>query len=286
MRNKPIITPDSNFSNDELEGVLNNDELRSKHVLSMLRERKDEVNISNISLIPHTLVQFWDDTQSIPKDVQICMDSWRLLEGNFEIKLFDDISGEAFISEHFNDTYLESFKRCKHPAMRSDYFRLCFILVNGGFYVDADDVYQGVDIEYLFQDNKLKIQPLCYDSSIDSMVDSSVFLNNLVDSPGLTYYVNNNPIIAPPNHPIVRTALERSTKMLLAQGIDEAQNVQSTTGPGNLTISLAQHNITNKSASVTHNFMFLSDWDRIAVSKWPLDYRKDKRNWRLWDGQN
>jgi hypothetical protein len=163
---------------------------------------------------------------------------------------------------------------------------LCFILVNGGFYVDADDVYQGTDIEYLFQDNKLKIQPLCYDSSIDSMIDSSEFLDNLVDSPELTYYVNNNPIIAPPNHPIVCTALERSTKMLLAQGIDEVQNVQSTTGPGNLTISLVQHDIANKSNSVTRNFMFLSDWDRIAVSQWPLDYRKDKRNWRLWDGQN
>ena len=286
MRNAPIPTPDAELPNNELDDILTNDQSRSKYVLNMLHEETNEANTPNTSLIPHTLVQFWDDIESIPADVQKCMDSWRLLSGNFELKLFDDTSGEAFISENFDDTYLESFKRCKHPAMRSDYFRLCFILVNGGFYVDADDVYQGTDIEHLFQDNKLKIQPLCYDSSIDSMIDASEFLDNPVDRPELTYYVNNNPIISPPNHPIIRTALERSTKMLLAKGLEEAQNIQSTTGPGNLTISLVKHDIENKNNGVIRNYMFLSDWDKTAVSQWPLDYRKDKRNWRLWDGRS
>jgi len=44
--------------------------------------------------------------------------------------------------------------------MQSDYFRLCYILVEGGLYVDADDVYQGMDIDYLFTDSRLKINPL------------------------------------------------------------------------------------------------------------------------------
>ena len=49
--------------------------------------------------------------------------------------------------------------------MRCDYFRLCFMARNGGFYVDADEVYQDVDCEYLFEDGRLKLQPLCYEMS-------------------------------------------------------------------------------------------------------------------------
>ena len=47
--------------------------------------------------------------------------------------------------------------------MQADYFRLCYLLVEGGFYVDADDVCVGTDIGWLFEDGRLKLQPLCYD---------------------------------------------------------------------------------------------------------------------------
>ena len=55
--------------------------------------------------------------------------------------------------------------------MRADYFRLCFIMKVGGFYVDADDIYQGLSVEELLVDGCLKLQPLCYEVATDSMVD-------------------------------------------------------------------------------------------------------------------
>lgn len=39
-----------------------------------------------------------------------------------------------------------------------------------GGYVDTDDVYLGSDINVFFTDDKLKIQPLCYDITTDSMI--------------------------------------------------------------------------------------------------------------------
>lgn len=289
MKNALIPTPDSNTPKDEpsSSGITEDDRLRSKYMLHIIREERNSAHKTDASLIPRILVQFWDNIESIPADVRKCMNSWQLLEdSDFERLLFDDKSSETFISNYFDEKHVEAFKRCRHPAMRSDYFRLCFILMKGGLYVDADDTYQGVILKHLFQDNRIKLQPLCYDSSTDSMIDTTDFLINLPNKPDLTFYVNNNPIIAPPDHPVIRMALERSTSILLNQATDEAQDVQSTTGPGNLTASLVRHAIEIEHDGKARDFLLLNDWDMVSVSQWPLDYRKDKRNWRLWDGQD
>ena len=47
--------------------------------------------------------------------------------------------------------------------MRSDYLRMWFVLAESGLYVDADEVLLGDDWRHIFQDGRLKVQPLCYD---------------------------------------------------------------------------------------------------------------------------
>src|ERR1700730_10750757 len=89
----------------------------------------------------------------------------------FERWLFDDVTAARFIAEHFSALHVLAFKKCQHPAMRSDFFRYAFMLKVGGFYVDADDVYLGGPIERLLGDGRLKLQPLCYDIATDSMRD-------------------------------------------------------------------------------------------------------------------
>ena len=74
--------------------------------------------------------------------------------------------------------------------MRCDYFRLCYMVRHGGFYVDADEFYQGGDYASLFQDNRLKIQPLCYDISSATMVPYDIFAKERSDSPNWIFYVN------------------------------------------------------------------------------------------------
>lgn len=278
----------SNVSIDEYISsvVAEDDHLRSRYMRRLIQEAGTYMRQSAASLIPRVLVQFWDDAKAIPADVRECMDSWGPLEEQgFQRFLFDDDSAGRFIAECFGHRHLAAFEQCRHPAMRSDYFRLCFILRKGGFYVDADDAYQGGDCESWFGDNGLKLQPLCYDISSDSMVDTANFLINPRDSSDLIFYVNNNPLIAPPGHPVIRIALERATKMLLAQ-LGDIQDIQSITGPGNLTASLVLHAIESKHAGEAHNFTLLPNWNAVAVSRWPLEYRGDERNWRLWVNRN
>ncbi len=194
--------------------------------------------------------------------------------------LFDDLQARHFISTKYSHRYLKAFDLCYHPAMRCDYFRLCYILINGGFYVDADEVYQGTDCSGLFCDGRLKVQPLCYDTASATMVSSDIFMRQCQASAHWIFYINNNPIISPPNHPIIGLALERATNILLH--CSDRPEIQSTTGPGNLTASIVRHSI---SSSLTghrnRDFMILRNWEAISVSRWPLSYRNDYRNWRL-----
>ena len=265
--------------------IAENDRLRSRYVRHLIREA-DSRTKGTAAVPPRVLVQFWDDAKAVPADVRECMDSWRPLdEKGFERLLFDDISAGQFIEGNFGRRHSTAFGRCGHPAMRSDYFRLCFIMKMGGFYVDADDVYHGGDFEAYFRDDRLKLQPLCYAISSDSMVDAADFLTDPLDVPDLIYYFNNNPLIAPLGHPVIRLALERSTKLLLSQA-DGSRDPQSTTGPGNLTASLVQHAIESEGTNEAPDFVILADWDTVAVSRWPLQYRNDERNWRRWVSRN
>ena len=163
--------------------------------------------------------------------------------------------------------------------MKSDYFRLCFIFMEGGCYIDTDDVYQGAPIEHLFTDGRLKIQPLCYDMSTDKMVPPAVFAEQGADAPGWIFYFNNNPLMAVPGHPILERALSSATHALEENTANDLPEIQSTTGPGNLTKSI--FDAATESGEVGCDLFVLRDWETIACSRWPLSYRNDARNWRL-----
>lgn len=156
---------------------------------------------------PMTIVQFWHNIGQIPPDVEDCIESWRLLERRgFTHVLFDRGTARAFIGQRLGERYTTAFDRCYHPAMQSDYFRLCYMLTEGGFYVDADDVYLGVPVDHLFYEGGLKLQPLCYDIASALMVPPSVFTQAGRHAPNWVFYFNNNPLMASKRHPIVERA--------------------------------------------------------------------------------
>jgi len=229
---------------------------------------------------PRTIVQFWHNLRELPEDVKECIASWtRWTSSGFTHRLFDQHSAKAFIAGSLDARHERAFKSCYHPAMQADYFRLCYLLVEGGFYVDADDVCVGSEIGWLFNDGRLKVQPLCYDTASGTMVKPSVFLQSGAYDPGWIFYFNNNPLIANRRHPLIQRALAQATILLELDGEDVLPEIQSTTGPGNLSKSLFDLGIA--SGLVESDLMVLRDWDSVAVSRWPLSYRGDARNWRL-----
>ena len=188
--------------------IAEDDRLRSCYMRDLIQETPQIDGPSGVANIPKVIVQFWHDSRAIPADVCECLDSWQPLTGQgFQRVLFDDNKARRFIAKHFGSSHVAAFDRCPHPAMRCDYFRLCYIYTYGGFYVDADEVYQGGDFQPLFRDGRLKLQPLCYDCLSDTMVQVDLVIRNPADSPYWVFYVNNNPLIAPASHPVIRLAL-------------------------------------------------------------------------------
>lgn len=232
--------------------------------------------------IPRTLVRYWHDSLQVPADVQACLDSWApLRDAGVALRMFDDITAATYISCRYGPAQVDAFAQCEHPAMRSDYFRMCFVLAEGGLYVDADDVLLDDGWRRVFRDNALKLHPLCYDVPGATMVaatESGLFER---PDPHRIFYLNNNPIAAPPGHPVLRRALARATRMLLDR--TRPSEIQSTTGPGNLTAALAAH-VHQESRAARHlDFHLLFDWESTAKPDWDLGYRHDDRNWRNWD---
>lgn len=263
--------------------IAEDDQLRSNHIRDLVHEATPVITESNGCDIPKVLVQYWDDLQNTPADVRECLDSWEALKNQgFDRVIFDYYRARDFVSRELDGRYLQAFDLCHHPAMRCDYFRLCYILHAGGFYLDADEVYQGADCNEFYCDNRLKVEPLCYEISTGRMIDVDSFMIERKYSPDWIFYVDNTPLIAPANHPIMRLALDRATRILLTRA-EERLDIQSTTGPGNLTASLVTHSITSKISGRMRDFMILSNWGATSISRWPLSYRDDERNWRLWD---
>lgn len=231
------------------------------------------------ALIPKRLIRYWHDSSNLPQDVRVCLSSWdRLGDEGFEFYMFNDASAAAYIAGAFGDRERQAFARCSHPAMRCDYLRMCFVLAEGGLYVDADDVLLGDNWRHIFQDSRLKVQPLCFDISAGGMMPAAEIWRADLPTDGRIFYVNNNPIAAPANHPILRRALVRATDKLL--GDKRFPEIQSTTGPGNFTAALAAHARYLEVAGHPCDFELLRDWDSVAETRWDLSYRGDARNWR------
>ena len=165
--------------------------------------------------------------------------------------------------------------------MRSDYLRMCFVLAEGGLYVDADDVLLDDGWREIFCGGTLRVQPLCYDIGAGGMVSATELRRTDLPTDNRIFYVNNNPIAAPADHPILRRALSRATDALL--GDNPAPEIQSTTGPGNLTASLAAHALEVQERGAHLDFELLLNWDATAEPCWDLGYRSDARNWRNMD---
>lgn len=256
---------------------------RSEFIRKLVQRRSDQRCISARyeQLTPKTIIQFWHELQQLPHDIKECITSWTRWEASgFKHILFDENTAKAFIRSALGARHESAFERCYHPAMQADYFRLCYLLVEGGFYVDADDICVGADISWLFEDGRLKLQPLCYDIESGSMVKPSTFLSVDAYDPSWIFYFNNNPLVASKEHPIIERALSEATRLLELADEGVLPEIQATTGPGNLSKSIFDL-ATISEFDIEGGLVVLRDWDSLAVSKWPLSHRNDARNWRL-----
>jgi hypothetical protein len=81
------------------------------------------------------IVQFWRG--KVPSDIIPLVDTWKTLNPDSSYILFDDQSAEDFMRQQFSAKLHEAFCKITIPAMKSDVFRVAYVLVKGGLYVDC-----------------------------------------------------------------------------------------------------------------------------------------------------
>lgn len=63
---------------------------------------------------------------------------------NFNFFFWDDAAAENLMEEHFSEQRIfEFYQQCPHGIMRADIFRLCVLLIHGGWYFDLKSQFQG-----------------------------------------------------------------------------------------------------------------------------------------------
>ncbi|WP_114941812.1 glycosyltransferase [Mucilaginibacter endophyticus] len=239
---------------------------------------------SSSNEIPKMIIQFWDNFDNLPDDVGACIETWKTTrESGFNHQVFDKQKAGDYILKKLDVRHKLAFDKCYHPAMQSDFFRLCYIFIDGGCYIDVDDKYTGVPINKYFDDCRLKIQPLCYDIATNTMVSPSIFTKQGANNDHWIFYFNNNPLIAKKGNIIVASALKRALLALENNTANELPEIQSTTGPGNLTKTIFDNMLADK--TIEDTMFIFHDWENTAKNEWNLSYRNDARNWRHSNGQ-
>jgi len=85
----------------------------------------------------------------IPKIIYMCYKSleiikkysenWKILNPDYEIKLYDDEMIKTYLLKEFGELYLDIFYYLKDGPIKADFFRLCILYKNGGVYSDIDN---------------------------------------------------------------------------------------------------------------------------------------------------
>ncbi len=251
----------------------------------LVRQRGQDAILRRICPAPERpmgVVQFWD-TAEPPDDVVVFMDRWSTLyTGRYQ--RFSSASARSFIEAHFPEEYATAYAKCWHPAMQSDFFRLCYLYRNGGAYIDADEAPTGRLPEFdLAHGHFLALRPFIHvlDNDKKIALRQAAYLENQASQASAEVYFNNSPILCSPRNPILCLAMIRA-KSLLLSGRAEKLGIHDSTGPTTLSLAVVIHLLMCGTSGRKPVDVMSIDWDfyaRVGMED-ELAYKLDDRDWR------
>ena len=189
--------------------------LRYTHPAKRVVERMLRVGQRPLSLchdLPMQVVQYWNN-DDIPPDIAGLIGEWDRI-CPLDSVLFNRLRAMRFLQDNLGPDWLSAFRLARHPAEESDFFRLCYLLVQGGIYVDADDRYV---------------------RDFSALIDTCGGFLAFAEPYGTA---ENNFIAARPGHPAIEIAALAARDALLQRA---SEITWSKTGPALLTRAVAHH---------------------------------------------
>jgi mannosyltransferase OCH1-like enzyme len=217
----------------------------------LLSERAEK-SVAPTEAIPKRIVQFWH-SKTPPPDVAELMASWREQQPDYDYFIFDDASAAEFLLKRGLAAERNALRRAKSATQRADLFRLAYLAVEGGFYVDADD--------------------RCI-ASIDHFVRSRTQFASYQEPYGT---IANNFIGAVPGHAIVVAALHAAVE---AVNRGDHDIIWLSTGPGLLTRAFARW-VTQVSHDALKEVTILELWEaqRFIGIHCLAEYKRSREHW-------
>jgi tetratricopeptide (TPR) repeat protein len=204
--------------------------------------------------IPSQIIQFWHD-QVPPPDVSAIMASWQDAHPHQQYIRFDNASAAAFLRIHLPGAPLQAFLRAQEPAQSADIFRLAYLNVLGGLFVDADD---------------RCLAPI--ETYVAAMADFVAYQEEFAT-------IGANFIGAAPGHPVIARALEQAVE---AVNRGDHDMPWLSTGSGLLTRAFAQLVATPDSSDWLNRAVVLElfELQRFVGMHCPAQYKKDRQRLR------
>ena len=174
-----------------------------------MKSRSDS-DTGGCSVIPRKVLQYWDKNEP-PRDIAQIMASWEAADGVSYYR-FSRPSASVWLRSRLGEDWQTAIQAARSPAEQADFFRLAWLMLEGGIYADSDDRLIG---------------------DLSDLLDGSRGLTVFREPLGL---LANNVILAPPMHPAIVWAAHAAKRALLERHND---NTWTKTGPGLMTRAVA-----------------------------------------------
>lgn len=212
--------------------------------------------------IPKNILLFWHDKRP-PQDVEDSIEKIKSFNADYNVQLFNSKMAREYIHDYYGALLTDLYERCcLHRAMQADFFRICYLLKEGGFYIDID----------------------CY-TSIDHICSYQNFACFLLFTRGNPSCIDNDFIVCEPNSFIIASILERIEIHLTMR--QKFSNVWEYTGPGAVTMAimsiLLQEIADNGNTGMLRSYLKLGERSLTARAYYPkhFEYKNTREgNWK------
>lgn len=161
-------------------------------------------------MIPKVIYQSWK-THLLPEGVDV--ENIKAINPGYSYQLYDDQDCRKFLEEEFGVEYVEAFDDLVPGAFKCDLWRYAMLFIKGGVYLD-------IDLKELVPLNQI----ISDDDRLVTAVD-----RKLPGTHGCELYQAF--LAAEPRHPVIKLALEKSLKNVIARKEVYKQTLFDITGP-------------------------------------------------------
>jgi hypothetical protein len=106
-------------------------------LFDVARVRSDQLP-SKTGVIPSVVFQYWNDEPDSQVSQMLEITRNHCEKNSVQWRFFSEKKAAEYLLDKLGVRYERAFWKCVHQAQRSAFFRYCFLLIEGGMWLDAD----------------------------------------------------------------------------------------------------------------------------------------------------